>query len=220
LERWGHFMELNFNQIKDKSEEIIKKFGVNINSNLPIIDYQGVRSSDEIIKRVTIMAGMVYIAHQAPTSVIKDWIKEQDLYQYVTDFEKHLLEKNETKVTSKEILKLKWYIESLWALVWVLGINNNFQTDKPVGDDLIQMVPDVKKKQDFTILQSKALMRNEKVIYEQVDLYYRLHWYLVDKRLKGMKNNEFDDRTIMERRKALEWVVNPEEKWDEIDLST
>jgi hypothetical protein len=212
-------MELNLNQIKDKSEETIKKFGVNINSNLPIIDYQGVRSSDEIIKRVTIMAGMVYIAHQAPTSVIKGWIKEQGLYQYVTDFEKGVLEKNEKKVTSKEILKIKWYVESMWALVWVLGINNNFEAYKPVGDNLIQMVPDVKKKQDFTTLQSNILIRNEKVIYEQVDLYYRLHWYCVDTRLKGLEQSKSDEGTIMERRKALDWVVTPDTKWDEIDLN-
>lgn len=213
-------MEFYLNKIKHKSEEEIKKFGVSINSNLPIVDYQGVRSSDEIIKRVTIMAGMVYIAHHAPTSNIKDWIQKQDLYQFVTDFEKDVLEKNEKKITSKEILKLKWYVESLWALVWVLGINNNIEVDKPVGDNLIQMVPDVKKKQDYSTLQSKILMRNEKEIYEQADLYYRLHWHCVDTRLKGLEQSKFDERTITERRIALDWVVTPDSEWNEVDLNT
>jgi Domain of unknown function (DUF4272) len=166
------------------------------------------------------MAGVVYIAHQAPTSVIKGWINEQGLYQYVTDFEKGILEKNETNVTSKEILRLKWYVESLWALVWVLGINNNFQAGEPVGDDLIQLVPDVKKKQDYAALQSNSSMRNEKEIYKQVDLYYRLHWHCVDTRFKGLKHSKFDEGIIMERRQALDWVVTPEKEWDEIDLST
>ncbi|WP_121614215.1 DUF4272 domain-containing protein [Mesobacillus foraminis] len=213
-------MALNFFQIKGKSEKIIKKYGAKINPNLPIIDYQGVRNSDDIIKRVTIMAGMVYIAHQAPPFVIKRWIEEQGLYQYVTGFEKGILEKGERKVTSTEVKRLKWYIESLWALVWVLGINNTFHFNEPVGDNLIQMVPDVRKKQDFSTLIAKTFMRNDKEIYEQVDLYYRLHWYLVGERLKGIKQTKFDEGTIMERRKALEWVVNPIENWDEIDLST
>jgi hypothetical protein len=214
------FMEFNFNQIKRKSEEMIKKYGANINPNLPFVEYQGLRNSDVVINRVTIMAGMVYIAHHAPPTLIKDWIRGQDLYRYVTNFEKGLLEKNETKVTSKEILILKWYVESLWALVWVLGINNSFQVDEPVGDTLIQMVPDVRKKQDYSALEAKTLMRSPLEIYEHVDLYYRLHWHLVDARLKGISQSELDEGTIMERRKALEWVVNPESEWDEIDLGT
>jgi hypothetical protein len=213
-------MKLNFNQIKRKSEDTISKFGANINSNLPMMDYQGLRNKDEVIERVTIMAGMVYIAHQAPPSVIRVWIEDQGLYQHISEFEKGILEKSELKVTSKEILKLKWYVESLWALVWVLGINNTFNVNQPVGDDLIQMVPDIKKGQDFSILEAKALLRNEEEIYEQADLNYRLHWHLVDARLNGKKHSEFDENTIIERRKALEWVVNPEERWDEIDLST
>ncbi|CAH2713049.1 hypothetical protein BACCIP111895_00182 [Neobacillus rhizosphaerae] len=172
------------------------------------------------IERVTIMAGMVYIAHQAPPSAIKRWIEEQGLFQNVTEFEKDILEKSEIEVTPTEIMRLKWYVESLWALVWVLGINNNFRINEPVGDNLIQMVPDVRKKQDFSTLVARTFMRSEKKIYEQVDLFYRLHWYLVDARLNGKKHNKLDEGTIMERRKALEWVVTPGEEWDEIDLST
>lgn len=213
-------MKLNFYKFKEQSEEKLKSYGVKINLNLPVIDYQGVRNSDEIIKRITIMAGMVYIAHQAPPSIIKGWIEEQDLFQFVTKFEKGILEKSEIEVTPTEIMRLKWYVESLWALVWVLGINNNFLINEPVGDNLIQMVPDVKKKQNSSTIKAQTLMRNDKEIYEQVDLYYRLHWYVVDARLKGIKQNKFNEGTIMERRKAFEWVVTPCEEWDEIDLST
>lgn len=213
-------MVLQLNQIKRKSDEIIKKYGANINPQLPILDYQGVRKNDEIIKRVTIMAGMVYIAHQAPPLVIRKWIVEQGLYQYVTEFEKVILEKNEGEVTSEEILKLKWYVESLWALAWVLGINKNFKIDESVGDDLIEMVPDVRKKQNYSILKANTLMLSEKEIYEQADLYYRVHWHCVDTRLKGLNSSKFDEGTIMERRKALDWVITPEKEWDEIDLNT
>lgn len=213
-------MELQFKQIKKKSEERIKRYGANINPYLPLLDYQGVRNKDEIINRVTIMAGMVYIAHQAPPLVIRNWIDNQGLYQYVTQFEKRILKKNEGEVTSEEILKLKWYVESLWALVWVLGINKNFLIDESVGDDLIQMVPDVRKKQNLSTLKNNTLMLNEKEIYEQADLYYRVHWHCVDARLKGLNSSKFDEGTIMERRKALDWVITPVEEWDEIDLST
>ncbi|PKR78778.1 hypothetical protein CEY16_03215 [Halalkalibacillus sediminis] len=92
-------MELQFNQIKKRSEERIKKYGANINQYLPILEYRGVRSNDEIIKRGTIMAGMVYIAHQAPTSVVSEWIVEQGIYSYVTEFERGILDKNEEEVT-------------------------------------------------------------------------------------------------------------------------
>ncbi|MEI5907015.1 DUF4272 domain-containing protein [Bacillus spongiae] len=213
-------MELNFIQIKEKSEEIIKEYGVTSNPNLPTIEYQGLRRSEDIISRVTVMAGMVYIAFQAPPAVIREWIHEQRLNQYMTEFEKNILEKDRLEVTPSELLKLKWYLESLWALVWVLDINTNFQPHEPVGNDLLNMVPDVKKKQDFTILQTNNLTRNIKEIYEQTDLYYRLHWYCVDSKLKGIKHFRFDEGTIKERRQALEWVISPKVEWEDIDLST
>lgn len=212
-------MSLDFNEIKRESEETLKNFGASINPALLLIDYQGVRSRDEIIKRVTIMAGMVYIAYKAPPMVIKEWIEKQGIYEDVTEFEEAILEKSESEITLEDELKLRWYVDSLWALVWVLGINDNFKIDEPVGDTLIQMVPDIRKKEDISKLK-ETTMRNEQDIYRQVDLYYRLHWYCVDSRLKGLKQFKFDEGAIMERRRALEWGVAPDEEWDEIELST
>ncbi|MEH6937531.1 DUF4272 domain-containing protein [Bacillus sp. JJ664] len=213
-------VSIDFNKIKDNSETKIIKSGGKVNRDLPILDYAGTRNINELIYRVTIMAGMIYIAFEAPTKDIKDWIKKQGLYDYVSEWEKSILNKSEVYVTSTEKLQLKWYVESLWTLVWILGINNDYNYKEPVGDNLIQMVPDIKKNENFNVLESSIRLKPENEIYEMTDLYYRTHWYVVDSRLRGMLLNSFNEGLVLERRKALEWVINPSVDWDAVDLST
>jgi hypothetical protein len=213
-------INIDFPDLKNISENLIISLGGRINPHLPILEYEGIRSSEEILYRVTIMAGMVYIAYKAPTKVIKEWIEQQDIYDYVSDWEKSILNKGEAKVTEDEKLQLRWYVESLWTLVWILGINNNFNLNESVGDNLIEMVPDIKKEEDISVLLKKIVLKTEEEIYEMSDLYYRMHWCLVDARLKGEKFKSFNEGIIMERRKALEWVISPTVDWDDVDLST
>jgi len=213
-------VSLDFNKIKDNSEATIIKYGGKINRRLPILEYAGVRNIKELIYRATIMAGMIYIAFEAPTKDIGDWIKNQGLYDYVSEWEKSILNKNEKFVTKTEKLQLKWYVESLWTIVWILGINNDFKFLEPVGDNLIQMVPDIKKNENFTVLERSIRLKTDIEIYNMTDLYYRTHWYVIDSRLHGIKLNSFNEGLVLERRKVLEWVINPSDDWDDIDLST
>ncbi|MGG2027024.1 DUF4272 domain-containing protein [Gottfriedia sp. S16(2024)] len=211
---------LDFKKIKEISEAKIKKFGGEINKDLPLLEYAGIRNSSELIYRATIMSGMIYIAFEAPTKDIGDWIKEQGLYEYVSEWEKSILNKNEAYLTKVEKLHLNWYVESLWMLVWVLGINNEFKFIESVGDNLINMVPDIKKNQNFTYLEKSLKLKPKTEIYNIADLYYRTHWFVVDSRLKGKILNSFNECLVIERRKVLEWVINPSVDWDDIDLST
>ncbi|MFF2879274.1 DUF4272 domain-containing protein [Gottfriedia sp. NPDC057991] len=63
-------------------------------------------------------------------------------------------------------------------------------------------------------------LKSETEIYNMADLYYRTHWFVVDSRLKGKILNSINEGLVIERRKVLEWVINPSVDWDDIDLST
>jgi hypothetical protein len=53
-----------------------------------------------------------------------------------------------------------------------------------------------------------------------LDLYYRAHWFIVDGYVNGYETGDFDGGVIVERRKALEWVLDDTLDWDDIPLDT
>jgi hypothetical protein len=53
-----------------------------------------------------------------------------------------------------------------------------------------------------------------------LDLLYRAHWFARDGQLNQYQTKGFNIDAIMERRKALEWLLNLEYDWDNVDMST
>jgi hypothetical protein len=52
------------------------------------------------------------------------------------------------------------------------------------------------------------------------DLSYRFHWWTRDAQLKGQGTGYERLDIVMERRKALEWILDCEMDWDDIPLCT
>lgn len=64
-------------------------------------------------------------------------------------------------------------------------------------------------------------MRPTSEIMDMLDLYYNYHWACVDRRINPeTKCGELDEEVVMERRKALEWLVCKDKDWDSISLDT
>jgi len=51
------------------------------------------------------------------------------------------------------------------------------------------------------------------------DLYYRLHWWVQTFQKENKPTGDIELGVIVERRRALEWILNRNSEWDEIDLS-
>lgn len=56
---------------------------------------------------------------------------------------------------------------------------------------------------------------------DMLDLYYNYHWACVDNRINPeTKCGELNEEVVMERRKALEWLICKDKDWDSISLDT
>ncbi len=62
--------------------------------------------------------------------------------------------------------------------------------------------------------------RKQVDVFEKLDLFYRAHWFARNNELSGKESSLVDLSIITERRKALEWVSDNHEQWDDISLST
>ncbi len=57
-------------------------------------------------------------------------------------------------------------------------------------------------------------------LFMMLDLYYRLHWWMRDSELTGRDTGDVRLDIVMERRKALEWVMDLFCDWDSVEMST
>jgi hypothetical protein len=58
-------------------------------------------------------------------------------------------------------------------------------------------------------------------ILDQADLYYRLHWAAIELRRKGTPNPKANEEIIMERHRALNWLIrHMGQSWDNTTTDT
>lgn len=107
--------------------------------------------------------------------------------------------------------------ESLWALVWALGFVEELDFRYACGDQLVHLMPDLKKKEPSTAWRAAARLLPFEEILLACDLAYCIH---ADKRQRPYGfpsvNPGLDASTP--RLHALVWMLCAEE-WERINLN-
>ena len=208
-------------QVKKQSEEIILKKGGKICNWLPWIERsEQIRSNEELINRALILNALVNIYFQAPIHIIKSWIEQHNLTSFLSESEKKLLAKTNNELTEQENINIFWFNEALWALMWAGKLIEDLPIDKPVEDYMVELCPNLEQNENDSKFRDKMQIRTSEEIYQKLDLYYRVHWYTFDGLLNKYPTGNMNNSIIMERRKALEWVMDNTLDWDNIPLNT
>jgi len=207
---------MNLEELKTKNNKYLSSLGIDINQNLPLIeDLQEVqpRSAEDIAGRLSAIAYVIGMAFDANRIELINNLKKFNLWSYVSNYEKTLLESE--KISEQDIINMEWLSESAQALAWSIGIVE-LDHFKHCDDDLAMKIP---FNIDPTNFITSAHLRPIEEIQEQSDLLYRMHWYT-----RNCKLTEADcvlsASIITERRKAIDWIYGVEEDWDEIPLDT
>jgi Domain of unknown function (DUF4272) len=207
------------NSIKVENEKIILEQGYKINQWLPVLDDPKIRSLEDIKGRISVMNALINIAFEAPTHEIKNWIVKYKLTKYLSESEQLIIDKPGDHLNNFELNSMMWYLESLWALMWVVEMIETLEANVKVGDNMASLLPDLENEEDNSQIEKVEFLRSEQEIYTMLDYYYRLHWYVVDNRINGVKT-KLTEGVIYERRKALEWVMNRDCDWDSVEMGT
>ena len=123
-----------------------------------------------------------------------------------------------------EAVNMGWKYESLWALMWAMGLVKELNFPKDICDCNFVM------KTFGGDFSERVKMRGTDEILQALDLVYRYHWACVNARVNGTKSAGLDEEVVMERRGGLEWLCckdaendNPSDEynaWDYPDLNT
>ena len=202
--------------IKKRSEEIILKAGGKILNWLPIIEITTPRTLPHIIDRALVLNAMYQLCIKAPKYVIANWLSENNLIDNLSPHEYSILSRYDDPLTESEFNYIYWLLEALWALAWATKLIKSIPFETDVGDELASLSPNLQLGEDGFKYINYMQLRSYSELYEMCDLYYRLHWWV--HHYQDTIPNEFYARILL-RRKALEWVLNSETDWDEIDLS-
>lgn len=207
------------NSIKERSEQQILAAGGRICDWLPHLEERKLRSLEEIDGRMLTLHAMLQIAFGAPPEVIADWLEENELSAHLAPSERAILERG--SVTEQEKKNLYWYLEALWTMAWVLGMIEGLPFDEPVGSQLASLLPNLQEWEEPDATRARMRLRSYDEVYAMLDLYFRLHWFTRDCHLTGQDSGKISLDIIMERRKALEWALDPERRsWDEVPDGT
>lgn len=207
--------------VKRDSEAIIRGAGGDICDWLPFLDRDAnPRELDAVIRRALILNAMLQIYFNAPIAVIKDWISCNGLANDLSETEREILEKEDDDLTEQERINLYWYIEALWTLVWAGQLIDDLPFDEGVGSVLASLCPALQRKEDGSKLSKTMRLRSREDLFRMLDIYYRLHWWTRNSQLTGKDTGVVRLDIIMERRKALEWIMDPACDWDNVEMST
>ena len=219
---------------KDISIEILKSQGVPFIDHLPLRYETGEvapREKDEVIARAICSFAAIMCActirdngelTDEDRQGTKDFLDNRfGCIHKLTRMERRVIE---GEASYDEAVNMGWKYESLWALMWAMGLVKklDFPKDTCDCDFVMKTFSD-----DFS---ERVEMRATDEILQALDLIYRYHWACVNARVHGTKSAGLDEEVVMERRGGLEWLCckgaendNPSDEynaWDYPDLNT
>ena len=208
-------------EVKARSEHLIRSLGGKTLDWLPWLDRSQPRASAEVAERTLAMHALLGIYFQAPIPVIATWIQDNGLEGAPSRRERALLGIREGELTQQDRIDLYWYIEALWAFAWAGKLIPDLPIDKPVGDNLASLLPNIENGERGDAFRTAYALRSFADIFQMLDIYFRAHWYARDGQLSGYATGAFNLDIIMERRRALEWISDRTiGDWDETPEST
>ncbi len=205
-------------QVKKQSEKIILGVGGEILDWLPTIESPEPRAQHEVVNRALILNAMYQLHMKAPKSYIVNWIEANSLFDELTPKERAILS-SRRELTEEEHAELYYSLEALWAIAWATNLVAMLPFNQQVGSELAGLSPDLRLDEDGYKYINSMQLRTAGSIYAMLDLYYRLHWWLNNAARENASTGNIHLDIVKERRKALEWILNRNKKWDEMDLS-
>jgi len=177
------------------------------------------RSLDEVVERAGALHAVIAVAFGFPPERALEWLAENGSSVCVAADERELLSLPRAAGSSLA-RRLELRIEGLWALCWALGHIEELDFGSYCGDNLADIMPDLKLAQSLNGFRRRSALRPPSEIVAMEDLAYCLDWAVTDARLKGLPEpGHVRGYVIHERRHALSWILWSG-GWEETPIDT
>lgn len=119
-----------------------------------------------------------------------------------------------------DLIQVVWQYEADWVLLWALGLADELNYPEAVCD-CDAVIEAVRKHDGFAGFMSQVKLRSPSEILDETDLAFRYHWACEEARIHGQNAPAgLDAGVVMERHKALNWLVGYADDWDNMRADT
>ena len=205
---------------KARSIAEIRRLGGKAIDGLPLTDETKARTAEEVAARALVLYALMGFAYEAEVPLVRGWLEANDLTRALSPDEAARLRKPTEALTDQEISNAGWGVEAVLALLWAGGLVKDLGIERLVSMDDLASLPKVGAGESAGSFTRRVRLRPYRELFEMRDLYYRAHWYARDGGLNGYDTGEFSIDVIMKRRKALEWLLDASQAWDDVEMST
>ncbi len=206
---------------KARSESLLETQGLPINRALPLIgvdDGERPRQVEEIAYRALCLLPISGRGCGLEPEDEARMIQNHGLTAHFTPAEQAYIK--DPSPPDPVRVQFCWHFESAWVLLWALGyVEEGLSPPKEVCDvhRAYQMAAD-RPGGDF-LAEAKPVAFTE--ILDQADLAYRMHWAVRQSWMTGEDlPDDINPSIVYERNYALNWLIEPDVNWDEVETDT
>lgn len=121
--------------------------------------------------------------------------------------------------SEQDVYDMDWEYETYWALCWCLGLVDDIKDGSSLCD-CGQAIDFVVKSSSFDDFKSKCKIRSIEEILDMYDLYLRYNWAINNKYVDpNTATGNLNASNVIERRRALEWVISDVNDWYDLQLN-
>ena len=213
---------------KKESIDKLKVLGIDYIENLPVTyeaNEVNIKSYDEIVKRyianiISIQVAFDILNDAEKTESIKfftDLLNKYNVTDSLNEMERKVFN---NELETNELINLTWQYEALNVLSWILGLKSELEFPSNVCD-VNALIEPIATSNSFEEFFSKCNVIDIEDILDELDLEYRYHWAVVDKRINSSTNcGDLNEDIVVERCRALEWLFDEEKDWNKLSLDT
>ncbi len=189
--------------------------------SLPCIESENdveIRTKDEIVKRAL---ALLYLGLKSEGVEKKTLDRVEATYDIRPNFSPVELKYVDAENPDRQQqVNANWRYESLHVLLWALGYVKELSYPANVCD--VKTHVGIIAQRSLEIFTEQAKLRSKKEILDQADLIYRLHWAVVNARIKGEESpGKLNGSVVYERHYVLNWLINyMNQAWDDVSTDT
>lgn len=206
-------------EVAAESEATVLSHGGDVLTSLPYLDRTGLRTESDLIGRSLALNAIIDLNFNVSPDVVGSWVNRHGVAANLTEHETSLLDRRPENITDQDKTNLAWSLDALWALMWAGNLIEHLDFSLPIPNKMYGMCPHVRDGDGPRKFADTMTLRSFDEIYRSLDLYYRLHWYAFQNRLRD-ELGTFDLSRFIERRRALEWLLSPSLTWDTVSMNT
>jgi len=207
---------------KEKSEVWLEEMNVPMNHNLPPIvgeEQVSSRPISEVVDRTLALALVAVKGEGLEQKLVEQIHNDFGIQGKLSPKEEAFFRDQDPSQQDK--INFVWRYESLNVLLWYLGYNEELTYPGGICDVQF-LVGVVRDAGGSTGLTKQAQVRSLDNLLQESDRIYRLHWAVVDARLRGQDGPaDLEPGVVYERHYALNWLIGHHgAEWDDVSTDT